>query len=84
MTTRLVDKKVEVHMINDYEVKKIANYRHLELLEEARMARLLKRANTGKNAYLARLLSKIGDLLIALGRYLKGHHEQEVELQHSL
>lgn len=71
-------------MINDYETRKIAQCRHMKLLEEARIASLLKNANANRNGYLDRILSKSGDLLIALGQNLKERHKQEVNLQHSI
>lgn len=54
-------------MINDYEVRKITQFCHMELLEKARITRQLKNVRTNRNGYLDRILSKSVDLLIALG-----------------
>jgi hypothetical protein len=80
----IADFMVEGHMYNDYEVTRIAHIRRMELLEEARIARLVKNARADRIGYTDRILSKSGDLLIALGQYLKQCQDQDVELQHSM
>jgi len=62
-----------------------AKQREKELIEQARIARLLIEIKAEKPGYKARFLIKSGAILILIGQKLKEHYEPEVHhtRQHS-
>lgn len=49
-----------------------------QLLKEAALDRLLQEAKQQEQSSAGRVLAGVGDLLIATGKWLKGHHASSV------